>query len=243
VKKKTTGHPVALEFEHLRAATAGDYHTVNLYALENGPGGIYRRATRSGQGSAVNRPGAFLARWGSGLIELVRDHALEHELRAAGLDLPAVLDETERPASTPGRPTAAGPPAAPPEAGAFDRVRADIEARIEARRREGKGYGDLLGELEKLDRRRAEAEWAARGNAGKDGEQFDPDPAGAAWPQPWPAADGQPAGGPPADGTPPPAAVTAAQLLAQRQAAPHEDAGPEPGQPAPRPGRRPRSEP
>jgi hypothetical protein len=149
-------------------------------------------------------------------------------LRAAGLDLPAVLDETERPASTPGRPTAAGPPAAPPEAGAFDRVRVDIEARIEARRREGKGYGDLLGELEKLDRRRAEAEWAARGNAGKDGEQFDPDPTGTAWPQPWPAADGQPAAGPPADGMPPPAAVTAAQLLAQRQAAPREDVGPEP---------------
>jgi hypothetical protein len=148
VKKKHTGHPVALEFEHLRAVTEGDYFTTRLYTLENGPGGVYRRATRSGQGSAVNRPGAFLARWGSGLIELVRDHALEQELRAAGLDLPAV------------------------------------------------------------------------------------------WPQPWPAADA-----PPADGTPPPVAVTAAQLLAQRQAAPHEDAVPEPEQSAPRRSRRPRNEP
>jgi hypothetical protein len=185
VKKKHTGHPVALEFEHLRAVTEGDYFTTRLYTLENGPGGVYRRATRSGQGSAVNRPGAFLARWGSGLIELVRDHALEQELRAAGLDLPAEPDEPARPAVTPEQPAGPGPPAAPPEA-----------------------------------------------------EAFDPDPAGAVWPQPWPAADA-----PPADGTPPPVAVTAAQLLAQRQAAPHEDAVPEPEQSAPRRGRRPRNEP
>jgi hypothetical protein len=110
VKKKHTGHPVALEFEHLRAVTEGDYFTTRLYTLENGPGGVYRRATRSGQGSAVNRPGAFLARWGSGLIELVRDHALEQELRAAGLDLPAEPDEPARPAVTPEQPAGPGPP-------------------------------------------------------------------------------------------------------------------------------------
>lgn len=83
IKKDADSIPVALECEHLRAAVEGEYFTTKFYALE-GQEGLYRRVNRSGHGLGVTRPGALLARWGPGLIELVSDPALEEELRQAG---------------------------------------------------------------------------------------------------------------------------------------------------------------
>lgn len=142
-KGKESAQPAALEFETLRAASGGDYLGTRLYTLGQG-GGVYRRVPRSGAGRQVKRPGAFLARFGSGVVELVACPALDAELRAAGLTR----------AEPAGPPPAPEPP--PEQPGLFDGVEPD---EMPPPRRQAAGFPDtVLGDAEPAGEFRQAAE-------------------------------------------------------------------------------------
>jgi hypothetical protein len=87
----------ALQSEALEAVKSDPekkHYTGALFALMGKPG-VWRRVARSGQGRAINRPGAELANYWTTLIEVVRDEQAEKELAVFGFKLGSGDDQEE----------------------------------------------------------------------------------------------------------------------------------------------------
>lgn len=82
----------ALKFEGITAVKKDGFASRELFAIVGMPG-VWRRVTRSGTSLAKKRAGAELVMFHGAVVELVREKAVSHELRCAGLAEVAAEDQ------------------------------------------------------------------------------------------------------------------------------------------------------